>query len=106
MIQPFVENAIHHGLLHRGDKNGILKIGAVLQENKLVYTIEDNGIGRAKAAALNAVNRLSHSSYGLQMSRERIELFNQHKDNAVHLTDLYDAQGQAAGTKVEIILYV
>lgn len=106
VIQPFVENAIHHGLLHRGDKNGILKIGAVLQENKLVYTIEDNGIGRAKAAALNAVNRLSHSSYGLQMSRERIELFNQHKDNAVHLTDLYDTQGQAAGTKVEIILYV
>lgn len=106
IIQPFVENAIHHGILHRGDTNGLLTISAVLKEDKLVYTITDNGIGRQRSAELNAVNRLSHNSYGLQMSRERIELFNRQKENVLNITDLTDATGKAAGTNVEIILYV
>ncbi|MCX6318744.1 MAG: hypothetical protein NTW29_15795, partial [Bacteroidetes bacterium] len=72
----------------------------------LVYTIEDNGIGRKKAAELNAVNRLSHNSYGLQMSSERIQLFNEKNENTVVFTDLFDDQGAAAGTRVEIYLYV
>ncbi|MBL7747024.1 MAG: histidine kinase, partial [Chitinophagaceae bacterium] len=105
IIQPYVENAIHHGLLHRLDKNGLLKISAVLNNNQLIYTIEDNGIGRQKAAELNAVNRLNHNSYGMQMSRERIELFNrQHED--IKITDLTDPFGDPSGTKAEIILYV
>jgi ligand-binding sensor domain-containing protein len=106
IIQPYVENAIHHGLLHRHDKKGILKITAKLLDNQLIYTIEDNGIGRQKAAELNAVNRLNHNSYGMQMSRERIALFNQQPTDQITITDVKDADGHPAGTKVEIQLYV
>ncbi len=106
LVQPYVENAIHHGLLHRDDKSGILKIHAALRNNQLIYTIEDNGIGRKKADELNGISRLNHNSYGLQMSRERIDLFNQERKNNVKITDLGGTEGNASGTKVEIMLYV
>jgi ligand-binding sensor domain-containing protein len=106
IIQPYVENAIHHGLLHRHDTKGLLKISATLQNSQLVYTIEDNGIGRQKAAALNALNRLNHNSYGMQMSKERIALFNEQSSDQVTITDLTNTAGEAAGTKADIRLNV
>jgi ligand-binding sensor domain-containing protein len=105
IIQPYVENAIHHGLKHRNDSNGHLYITARLQQQQLLFTIEDNGIGRAKAAELKAFNKTTHSSYGMQLSGERVQLFNAAPGN-VTITDLKDAAGNAVGTRVEIILSV
>lgn len=106
LVQPYVENAIHHGLLQRGDKNGHLQIAATLKDNQLTYLIEDNGIGRQKSAELNALNKLNHNSYGMQMSSERIQLFNEHAKEAIFITDLTDDNGNATGTKVKIVLNV
>ena len=106
IVQPFIENAIHHGLLQRFDKNGKLTISAFLTDNHLHFIIEDNGIGREKAQELKALNRLDHNSYGLKMSRDRIDLFNTHLENALQIHDLVDENGVATGTKVEIILIV
>jgi LytS/YehU family sensor histidine kinase len=105
IIQPYVENAIHHGLRHRNDNSGHLYITARLQQQQLIFTIEDNGIGRVKAAGLKAFNKATHSSYGMQLSGERVQLFNAAPGN-VTITDLMDGAGNAAGTKVEVSLSV
>jgi nitrate/nitrite-specific signal transduction histidine kinase len=82
-----------------------LYITARLQQQQLVFTIEDNGIGRGKAAELKAFNKTSHNSYGMQLSGERVQLFNAAPGN-VTITDLKDAAGNAAGTRVEVWLQV
>ncbi len=105
IIQPYVENAIHHGLKHRNDAGGQLSITARLQQQQLIFTIEDNGIGRVKAAELKAFNKTPHSSYGMQLSGERVQLFNSAPGN-VTITDLMDAAGNAVGTRVEVTLSV
>ncbi len=106
IAQPFIENAIHHGLLPRLDKNGKLTIVAFLTDNQLHFSIEDNGIGRKKAQELKAINRLDHNSYGLKMGRDRIDLFNAYLENALFIHDLMDDNGEIKGTKVDIILIV
>lgn len=106
IVQPYIENAIHHGLKHRRDRDGRLHIEARLLDGVLEYRITDNGIGRKASAALNGKNRLQHNSYGMQMSRERIALFNEQGGQDAVVTDLYDDSGTAAGTTVRVILFV
>ncbi len=105
IIQPYVENAIHHGLKHRPGGDGRLRITASLVQQQLVFVIEDNGVGRKKAAALKDINTISHNSYGMQLSSERIQLFNAAPGN-VTITDLAGADGHATGTRVEVALSV
>ncbi|MBO9561477.1 MAG: histidine kinase [Niastella sp.] len=106
IAQPYIENAIHHGLKHRRDREGKLHIEALLLDGVLEYRITDNGIGRTASAALNGVNKLRHNSYGMQMSRERIALFNEQGGQDAVITDLYDEAGAASGTMVRVILFV
>ncbi len=104
LIQPFVENAIWHGLLQ---KEGIrlLKICfATNADEDLICTIEDNGIGReaAQAYARNGV----HTGKGVGVSAERVEVLNRQygTNNKLKIIDLQHSNGQAAGTRVEIVL--
>ena len=106
IAQPYIENAIHHGLKHRNDHNGLLSITATLVGNKLKYTIEDNGIGLTKAKEINAANRFTHQSYGLQLSKDRIDLFNEDDQDAIELIELKNANGMVTGTQVSIVLFV
>jgi ligand-binding sensor domain-containing protein len=105
IVQPYVENAIHHGLKHRSDDRGLLHISARLQGQQLLFTVEDNGIGRERSAALKAFNNSGHKSYGMGLSSERVQLFNAAPGN-ITITDLKDAAGMACGTRVEIALSV
>lgn len=99
IIQPYVENAILHGLRNRRDDGGRLSISITRDGERLKYVIEDNGVGRAVART----RYHSHQSYGLEISRSRVELFNGETDNAVIIRDLY-VNGRAAGTRVEVSL--
>jgi sensor histidine kinase YesM len=102
IIQPYVENAIRHGLLNKETK-GKLSISFKKEENQLVCIIEDDGVGREAAANLKA--RPLHQSLGMQITEERIALANDIAGNANHeaqIIDLHDATGIAIGTKVEI----
>ncbi|MBS1919849.1 MAG: histidine kinase [Bacteroidetes bacterium] len=104
LIQPFVENAIIHGF-GLSDKQGLqLKISALLRGEYIVYTIEDNGVGRKKSAAKNALNKPNHNSLGLQITQQRINIFNeQHKANSsLRIEDLYDANQKPCGTRVSV----
>jgi LytS/YehU family sensor histidine kinase/ligand-binding sensor domain-containing protein len=104
VIQPFVENAIHHGLLNKIDADKKLTIDVVAGENYINYLIEDNGVGRAQAAVYKEINKPSHESMGMQITTERINLFNQNKNGSVKITDLVNEQQEPAGTRVEVSL--
>jgi hypothetical protein len=101
IIQPFVENAILHGLKNREDNEGILQVEIKKLADKIEYTIKDNGIGR-KAAGLIAQNK--GSSYGMQMSFDRIKLFNREEYPSVNITDLYGDDDMPLGTEVKVFL--
>jgi len=104
VIQPFVENAIHHGLLSKLDGVKKLDIDVRMEDQYIKYTITDNGVGRAQAAVYKKLNKLSQASYGVQMSNERIDLFNQHKNGSIKITDLFDEASKPSGTMVEVWL--
>ncbi|NJN76899.1 MAG: histidine kinase [Saprospiraceae bacterium] len=98
LIQPFVENAIWHGLMPQ-EKAGILKIYIFLNNENLQIEIEDNGIGRKEAATYKNQN---HQSHATQITQERFEIVRQayQIEASVDILDLYDAAGTAIGTKV------
>ncbi len=104
IVQPFIENAIHHGLLNKvsGDKN--LDIDVHLEENNIKYTITDNGVGRQKAGEYKKLNRPSQASFGMQITKDRINLFNQGYQIDARISDLFNSEHAAAGTKVEVWL--
>ncbi len=101
LIQPFAENAIWHGLMH---KKGIGKLEIQLcAENKtLTCTIIDNGIGRNMAAAFNSRSAEKNKSMGVEITAGRLALLNKSKNEAAvfNTEDLVDAEGNGCGTKV------
>ena len=102
IIQPFIENAIHHGLLNKQNGNRQIKVRAQLSDKHIIYAITDNGVGRKKAAALNQRNKPDRQSYGIDITKERIQLHNKN-DAATDLviTDLEEG-GISLGTKAVI----
>jgi LytS/YehU family sensor histidine kinase len=101
-IQPYVENAIKHGLLHKqGDKKLIIDFN--IESNFLKITIEDNGVGRARA---QEINKASHKSFSTKANQERIKLYKNklNLDITVITEDLKDANNKAIGTRV--IIYI
>jgi ligand-binding sensor domain-containing protein len=107
LIQPFVENAIVHGLAP-SDKPGLyLKITVRLRDDFIHYTIEDNGIGRTESMAYARKYRPGHKSLGLEISRERIDLINRKHGTAgtLDIIDLYDDR-QPAGTRVILTINI
>lgn len=102
IIQPFVENAILHGLKNREDNEGMLQITIKKTPDKILYSIKDNGIGR-KAAGTIMQNK--ESSYGMQMSYDRIKLFNKEEKPSVEIIDL-NKGNVAVGTEVKVFLNI
>lgn len=106
VLQPFVENAIWHGLMHK-EKNapGFIRIAIQETEDVLTCEIEDNGVGREKAIALKEKSLASSKSMGLQITRERLKLLSRKKiKDLIHITDLKDSLDQALGTRVDILI--
>ncbi|MBC7889066.1 MAG: histidine kinase [Ferruginibacter sp.] len=101
IIQPYVENAIWHGLLHK-ETGGHLSIDVRLKNDSILEcTIEDNGVGRDKASELKSKSATTRKSLGMQLTENRISLLNKHAQlNAtVEIIDL-KTNDHAAGTKV------
>ena len=106
MIQPYVENAIWHGLLHK-EERGVLSITFNKKsETDLTVVIEDDGIGREKAAKLKSKQVLKKKSYGMQITEDRIAIINriQNINATFEINDLKDEVGNAAGTKVVLVI--
>ena len=108
LIQPYVENAIVHGIAHSDKPNLKLTVTATLDNNFIKYIIEDNGIGRKQSTNYNTLNKLHHKSVGLKITEDRVLLFN-HVDNCddyIKITDLYCNNNIPAGTMVELKIKV
>jgi len=103
LLQPYVENAILHGLMPKNSA-GFLKINFFVKDNFIHVSIEDNGIGRKKSQELKNKSRKNHASMGMKITTDRLRLLSdvQQTSYAVNFTDLYDEKQNAAGTRVEI----
>lgn len=101
LIQPYVENAIWHGLMHRAEK-GFLKVKIEMQnENTLCVFVEDNGVGRKRAEELKSKSA-THKSHGMQVTNERLNVYNKmyNMNASVEIFDLENG----AGTSVKILI--
>ena len=103
LIQPYLENAIKHGLLHRKGEKYLL-ITFERKKNLLVVTIDDNGIGRKRSEELNRIKNEKHLSFSSQANEKRLEILNRNTANqaeiALNIIDKYDQNGIATGTSV------
>lgn len=103
LLQPFVENAVKHGLLHKeGTKR--LDIHFTIENEILLINISDNGIGREKSGALNTIKNKSHKSFATEAIQNRIDILNKTRKNPINLDyiDKKNSKEQAAGTTVNI----
>lgn len=98
LLQPYVENAIRHGMRFLEHRKGEININVKKENNFLVCEIDDNGIGREKAAALKSKMHVEYQSKGMNISKRRAELFN--IDQTV--TDKKDEFGNATGTTITV----
>jgi len=103
IIQPFAENAIWHGLMHKEEK-GQLDIEVSQASDLLFFRIADNGIGRKAAAELRSKSATRHKSVGLKITADRIAMVNSSNGSGsvVTINDLVNSDGNAAGTEVII----
>ena len=114
ILQPFVENAIWHGLMHK-ETGGVVQVNIEPKYatthtaeperiSALVVSITDDGVGRQKAAEFKSKSATKNKSFGMKVTAERIELINQlyNTKTQVSIIDLKDENGEAAGTKVII----
>jgi ligand-binding sensor domain-containing protein len=108
IIQPFVENAILHGLVPLKNQAGELIIRLKLQDDFILCTVEDNGIGRERSTEINKSKKGSHQSHGIQITTERLHLCYQSigvfPKFDVRISDLKNAGDTNPGTKTEIML--
>lgn len=104
LIQPHIENAIWHGLMHREGQGQLWVRFGLENEQTLVCEIEDNGVGRTRAAEIEQEYKQGHRSTGLINIRHRLELLNEQlgKDISMEIIDLYNSNQQAVGTKVQV----
>jgi sensor histidine kinase YesM len=106
VIQPYVENAIWHGLMHKEDNGKVIVSVTEKDDNYLVIKIIDNGIGRKRSAELKSKSATENKSFGLQITSERMDMLNQyyHINATTNIKDLCDDLGNIVGTEVCLVI--
>lgn len=103
ILQPFLENALWHGLSSKeGEKRILLEVNNGEQEGFIDITITDNGIGREAAETIKKNKVLKRKSVGIDITKERLSNFSRDYQNSFDLEifDLYDDSENPAGTKI------
>jgi anti-sigma regulatory factor (Ser/Thr protein kinase) len=96
LLQPYVENAIRHGIRHLQNRKGRITITIDKKDDHIICTINDDGVGREKAAALKNQLHTEYQSRGMQLSKRRAELYHIEQD----IIDEKDEKGNAMGTTI------
>lgn len=102
LIQPLIENAIKHGISGKHNE-GRLKVLFQNKNGQLLCIVEDNGIGRTEAGKISRESG-PHRSIGIQLIREQLDLIRPFRKDRLSILDLTDADGNSAGTRIEILL--
>lgn len=104
IIQPYVENAIWHGLIPKEDK-GEINIRCAVEDEFVRIEIEDNGIGREASMKRKASSVIRRKSMGMSITRERIELADKSSNgkSVLNIEDLHDHKGRPLGTRITIL---
>ena len=107
ILQPFVENAIWHGIQHKKEK-GLLSLDIILKNDFLICSIQDNGIGRQTAYSLKKSAIKKQKSMGMKITQDRLDMINHARNQkaTMEIIDLYDEKNQPMGTKVVVRLPV
>ena len=107
LLQPFVENSIWHGLMPSKNIGEIL-IDIRKQGENLHIKITDNGIGRKRASEIKNKEHNVHTSHGISITKDRLNVFNNQSMNSESFTiiDLYNDEGVPTGTQVEFDLAI
>jgi GT2 family glycosyltransferase/ligand-binding sensor domain-containing protein/two-component sensor histidine kinase len=102
LIQPYIENSMRHGLRHKTDGKGRIRLDIRQSEGKMVFLIEDNGIGRDRAAHFKTTEHIEYQSKGMSLTADRIRLINSvyGEDINLRIIDMKDENQQASGTQV------
>lgn len=105
IIQPFIENAIWHGIMKQ-KKPGIIRVNLAKNDGRLICTVEDNGIGRTRSIEMKSEIEKKRSSLGISIVETRLNLLSGYYGVKMGMSflDLYDNEHEASGTKVTIIL--
>lgn len=105
LIQPFVENALIHGIQPKKEE-GQIQIRMVRSANAITAYVRDNGIGRDASSAIKSKQIKTHKSLGQQLTKERLELLGSKNGQTFYfeVSDLKDENGQATGTEVKIVM--
>ncbi|MDD5569683.1 MAG: histidine kinase [Bacteroidales bacterium] len=109
LIQPYVENAILHALMPKeGEKRLKLECSLKKVDEKefILCSIEDNGIGREKASEIKRIKNIKHQSFGTAINKQRMDILYTIKKMNIEIkyTDLKDENGNASGTRVELLI--
>lgn len=101
LIQPYVENAIWHGLNHKKEK-GKVSINISVKDDIVICIVEDNGIGRAASKAMMNNKEIKRQSMGMNITSERMAIINKlyATNNHVDIIDLYNSNKKPLGTRV------
>jgi len=107
LLQPFCENAVWHGLMHKESKGhlNIIISEVINEEEKVLHcVIEDDGVGREKAAEMKSKSAESEKSMGLKITTERLALLNKENNfNTFYkIHDIFNDEQEVAGTRVQL----
>ena len=102
LAQPFIENAIEHGIRHKKTQ-GHIDIRFRLQDGLLRFEVEDDGVGRLRAQEIESKQSSRHRSMATSITRDRLNNFNRKQKKKIRMViiDLRDDSGQGTGTRVE-----
>ena len=105
LIQPFIENAIEHGIMHKKG-TGKVFIRFARNGNKITCEIEDDGVGREKAWEVEYAKKGKHKSLATEIIRDRIAVLNKKLKQKIHLSisDLKSDDDESPGTRVRLDL--
>lgn len=104
ILQPYVENAIVHGLAPKKD-NKILRVMVIMNQNHLEFVVRDNGVGRNYSKSISKEMNPAHKSMAMELTRRRIELMDTENTDKpkIAITDLKE-NGDPSGTEVRFTL--
>ena len=102
IVQPFVENAILHGLLKKTEGKKQVDIRFKQEGHFIICEVEDNGIGRSASESLETELKNSKKSRGIEVTQKRLQMINKSEDISIQIIDKKDEHANATGTLVII----